>query len=96
MDRYRRFTVEMTALTIELNRSSGPAKDGKVPVDARLLNEAVRLSARSRQTMNHHLEYKLGESVRDLQRRFKLPQVELDPQAVEDEPKAKEKAPDES
>lgn len=72
MDLYRKFVVSMTALMIEVNRTSGKAEKGMVPIDARLLNEAVRLTSASRDSMNNHLEFKLGEERKRLRLRYKL------------------------
>jgi hypothetical protein len=96
MDRYRKFAVDMTATIIELNRSSGRAQKGMVPVDARLFNETVRLASKLRDTMNHHLEGGLRMELKRLQKRFSLDLAEIDPQPadgsrVEHRPKPKPK-----
>lgn len=72
MDRYRKFSVDMTAVIVEMNRLSGAAKNGHVPVNVKLLQEAVRLASNMRSSMNHTLEFKLDMELKRNSKRFGL------------------------
>lgn len=76
MDYYRKFCSEMSALMIEMNRSSGDAKSGMIPVDARLFNEAVRIVGKARDSFNQLMEFKTNEAQRGFQKRYKLAEKE--------------------
>jgi hypothetical protein len=85
MDRYRKFTVEMTALVIELNRTSGAAKGGRIPVDARIFNALVRKAAEGRAAANRAMEFGLEEALRRTQTIFGLPRNDAPPIVPDEE-----------
>jgi hypothetical protein len=73
MQMHHKFMVDMVALTGEMNRTSGDAKDGMVPIDARLFNILVREAAKVQGVFNKDLNFKTSEAIRRLESRFKQP-----------------------
>ena len=76
MQIYQRFMCEVVAITHEMNRFSGDAEDGMVPVDARLFNALVRLSSTARGGFNKHLEFAMAQEIQRLDTRFSLDEPE--------------------
>jgi hypothetical protein len=76
MQMYQRFMCEVVALTHEMNRFSGDAERGVVPVDARLFNALVRLSSTARGGFNKHLEFATAQEIQRLGTRFSLDEPE--------------------
>lgn len=70
MQFYQKFMVEIVALASEMNRLSGDAKDGMVPVDARHLNTLVRIASTARGGFNKHLEFATEQAVLKAKTRY--------------------------
>lgn len=89
MQRYPKFMCDVVAVTHEMNRLSWDASNGFVPVDARLLNELVRLVSKARANFNAHMEFTTAQGIQRLNTRFNLDEKKAD------KPKEKEKDADE-